>query len=113
MSIEIMNKKFTVAVSTIISAVGIVATILGAYWHIKTETELQSERIKNLTEDMVELRRELEKAEDIILRMATAQNETRKMIYRRGDDRKYIHKVGTGDSIDVRSLRRELNISDK
>ena len=108
-----MNKKFTVTVSTIVSAVGIVATILGAYWHLKKETELQSERIKNLTEDVQELRTNVMKAEDVMLRMATAQNETRKMIYRRGDDLKYIHKVGTDDSIDVRSLRRELNILDK
>lgn len=109
MSIEIMNKKFTFAVSTIISAVSIVATILGAYWHLKNETELQSERIKNLTEDVQELRTNVMKAEDVILRMATAQNETRKMIYRRGDDRQYLRKIQTVDSINIDELRQFMH----
>jgi hypothetical protein len=109
MSIEIMNKKFTISVSTIVSIITAVVAVVGAYWTVKTEQDVQSQKIIGLQKELDAIDSDLGRIEDVIIRMAGEQNQTRKMMYKNFTSERFLRRVTpVVDSINVDELKLEL-----
>lgn len=108
MSIEIMNKKFTLSVSTIISIITAVVAVVGAYWTVKTEQDVQAQKIIGLQRALDGIDSDLGRIEDVMIRIAGEQNQTRKMMRNTTRVRNMGKVTPVVDSIDIDELKLEL-----
>ena len=75
MTVELMNKKLSVSISTIVGIVTAVASVVGVYWKMHTELELQGERIKSLTERVKELDVAMKSVENTLWDVSVLHND--------------------------------------
>jgi len=113
-TVELMNKKFSVSISTIVGIVTAVASVVGVYWKMHTELELQGERIKSLTEDVKELSITLKETQNAVWDVSVSHNDMVRGIQSTSTFRKRRSVsigVGAPDTVDLFRLKQSVRRS--
>jgi hypothetical protein len=109
MTVELMNKRFTLSISTIVGIVTAVASIVGVYWKMSSEVALSKAEIATLKETVVELKGEISKVEGTLWDVTTAYNDMAKGLHststRRSIRSLSVGGVGEADTVDLGSLK--------
>ena len=106
MTVELMNKKFTLSISTIVGIVTAVASIVGVYWKMSSEVALSKAEIATLKETVVELKGEISKVENTLWDVTTAYNDMAKELHSTSTRRSIRSlSVGGADTVDLGSLK--------
>ena len=105
MTVELMNKKFTLSVSTIVGIVTAVASIVGVYWKMSSEVALSKAEIISLKEDVRTLAGAVDRLERTLWDVTTAYNDMAKGLHSTSTRRKIRSlSVGGGDEADTVDL---------
>lgn len=109
MTVELMNRRFTLSVSTIVGIVTAVASIVGVYWKMSSEVAVSKAEIASLKENVVELKLELNRVEQTLWDVTTAYNDMAKGLHSTSTRRKIrslsVGGVGEADTVDLGSLK--------
>lgn len=108
MTVEIMNKKFTLSLSTIIAIVTTVTTIVGVYWKIHNEISLKAAEVRSLQDDVQELKTSVKEIQQTLWDVTVSHNQTIKEsnpIIR--TNRRHLL---SSDTIDLKPLKRVREI---
>lgn len=109
MTVELMNKRFTLSISTIVGIVTAVASIVGVYWKMSSEVAVSKAEIASLKENVVDLKLELNRVESTLWDVTTAHNDMAKGLHststRRSIRSLSVGGVGEADTVDLGSLK--------
>ena len=109
MTVELMNKRFTLSISTIVGIVTAVASIVGVYWKMSSEVAVSKAEIATLKETVTELKGEISKVEGTLWDVTTAYNDMAKELHststRRSIRSLSVGGVGGADTVDLGSLK--------
>lgn len=109
MTVELMNKKFTLSISTIVGIVTAVASIVGVYWKMSSEVALSKAEIIALKEDVRTLAGAVDRLEGTLWDVTTAYNDMAKGLHSTST-RRSIRSLSVGgdveaDTVDLGSLK--------
>ena len=109
MTVELMNKRFTLSISTIVGIVTAVASIVGVYWKMSSEVAVSKAEIATLKETVVDLKGEISKVESTLWDVKTAYNDMAKGLHSTSTRRKIrslsVGGMGEADTVDLGSLK--------
>lgn len=109
MTVELMNKRFTLSISTIVGIVTAVASIVGVYWKMSSEVALSKAEIVALKEDVRSLAGAVDRLESTLWDVTTAYNDMAKGLHSTSTRRKIrslsVGGVGEADTVDLGSLK--------
>ena len=72
---DLMNKKFTINLTTLIGIVSVISTIIGGYWYFKTTIETTRDDIKSANENYKELKNQIHFLREMLYEMAITYNK--------------------------------------
>ena len=72
---DLMNKKFTINLTTLIGIVSVISTIIGGYWYFKTTIETTRDDIKSANENYKELKNQINFLREMLYEMAITYNK--------------------------------------
>lgn len=72
---DLMNKKFTINLTTLIGIISAISTIIGGYWYFKNTIETTRDGIKSANENYKELKNEIQLLRERLYEMAITYNK--------------------------------------
>ena len=72
---DLMNKKFTINLTTLIGIVSAISTIIGGYWYFKTTIETTRDDIKSADVNYKELKNEIQFLRERLYEIAITYNK--------------------------------------